>query len=229
VNSEPGGTYLGRTIQFGSPITLGAPSRSVESPPSRRRPQYLCGIDLGQAADYTALVVLEITKGRPDRYECPWLERLPLGVAYPEQSDRIAELVGELRSRGSLRVVVDATGVGRAVVQDLRRRLGVTLLAVTITGGNSVSEKKHGEITVPKRDLVSAVKLALQTQRLRIAKDLPEAETLVRELLAFQAKITVSGHDTYEAWREGEHDDLVLALALALWLPESRNRVRLVL
>ena len=26
-----------------------------------------------------------------------------------------------------------------------------------------------------------------------------------------------TAHDSYGAWREGQHDDLVLALALALW------------
>ena len=31
-------------------------------------------------------------------------------------------------------------------------------------------------------------------------------------------KINVAtGHDSYEAWREGDHDDLVLSLALAVW------------
>jgi hypothetical protein len=46
---------------------------------------------------------------------------------------------------------------------------------------------------------------------------LPEAVTLTRELESFQVKITESAHDTYGAWREGAHDDLVLAVALALW------------
>ena len=58
--------------------------------------------------------------------------------------------------------------------------------------------------------------------RLRIAAALPEADTLVRELLAFQVKITAAAHDTYGAWREGTHDDLVLAVALACWHAESR-------
>jgi hypothetical protein len=39
-------------------------------------------------------------------------------------------------------------------------------------------------------------------------------------LLTFQAKITVAANDVYGAWREGQHDDLVLGLALALWHAE---------
>jgi hypothetical protein len=61
----------------------------------------------------------------------------------------------------------------------------------------------------------------LQTGRLKIASALPEAEVLVKELLAFQVKITSTAHDAYGAWREGVHDDLVLALALATWYGEQ--------
>jgi hypothetical protein len=35
--------------------------------------------------------------------------------------------------------------------------------------------------------------------------------------MSFRAKITTKGHDTYESWRDGDHDDLVLALALGSW------------
>jgi hypothetical protein len=46
------------------------------------------------------------------------------------------------------------------------------------------------------------------------------AEILVRELLNFRVKISDLGHDTYNAWRESEHDDLVLAVAIAAWVAE---------
>ena len=36
-------------------------------------------------------------------------------------------------------------------------------------------------------------------------------------------KITLAGNDTYEAWRESDHDDLVLAAALATWFGEKRS------
>ena len=34
---------------------------------------------------------------------------------------------------------------------------------------------------------------------------------LVTELMSMQVKISGSGHDSYGAFRSGEHDDLVLA------------------
>jgi len=57
---------------------------------------------------------------------------------------------------------------------------------------------------VPKRDVASTIAVLLQTGRLRIARGLKESETLLRELLNFRVKISLSGHDTYEAWREQE-------------------------
>ena len=74
---------------------------------------------------------------------------------------------------------------------------------------------------VPKRDVASTIAVLLQTGRLRIARNLKESETLGRELLNFRVKISLSGHDSYEAWREQEHDDLVLAVGLAAWLFEK--------
>ncbi len=93
-------------------------------------------------------------------------------------------------------------------------------LAITITGGDSVVNECQAR-KVPKRDLVSTVAVLLQTGRLRIARDLKDAPVLEHELRSFRAKISLSGNDTYEAWRERDHDDLVLAVALAAWLKEK--------
>jgi hypothetical protein len=43
---------------------------------------------------------------------------------------------------------------------------------------------------------------------------------LRQELLGFEVRITSAGNDTYGAWREGTHDNLVLAVALACWYGE---------
>jgi hypothetical protein len=43
----------------------------------------------------------------------------------------------------------------------------------------------------------------------------------VKELESFRVKITASAHETFEAWRERDHDDLVLAVALAAWVGQQ--------
>ena len=52
----------------------------------------------------------------------------------------------------------------------------------------------------------------------------PGAAQLVEELQKFKIKITLAGNDTYEAWRESDHDDLVIATAMACWYGERKLR-----
>jgi hypothetical protein len=47
-------------------------------------------------------------------------------------------------------------------------------------------------------------------------RELPEADALVRELQDFRVEFTAAGNLTFNA-RQGRHDDLVLALAIAAW------------
>ena len=156
-------------------------------------------------------------------YAARHLERLPTGTPYPAQVKRIKELHTLLSAQGSaLKLGVDQTGVGRPVV-DMLRSSGLKPTAVTITGGDATSGGGL-EYRVPKRDLVSAVQVLLQSERLKIARALQEAETLTAELLAFKVSVSLKGHDSYGndvgPWRENPHDDLVLAVALACWFGE---------
>ncbi len=81
---------------------------------------------------------------------------------------------------------------------------------------------------VPKRDLIGVTQVLLQSGRLKIAAALPEAAQLTKELLNFKVKIDPqTAHDSYSAWREGIHDDLVLALSLACWMGERYKPVLL--
>ena len=195
----------------------------------RTAQRYVIGLDLGQANDSTALTVLKqiyvVVEGeeRPHEYEIPHLQRFKLGTPYPAQVDSVCKIfraLPELKFPPIL--VVDATGVGRPVV-DLLRKAGLTPIAVTISGGISETKSTNFRYSVPKRNLVSSLQVVFQTGRIRIAKSLPEAPTLVNELQNFKVKISVSGHDTYEAWRECVHVDLVLSASLAVWFAERHR------
>lgn len=89
--------------------------------------------------------------------------------------------------------------------------------------GADAEKDERGGWRVPKRDLVGVVQVLIQNQRLRIAAGLPEAEMLLRELEGFRVRISATGHDSYGAWRDGTHDDLVLAVALASWYGEHEG------
>jgi hypothetical protein len=61
-------------------------------------------------------------------------------------------------------------------------------------------------------------KVLLGKKQLKIGDAVPFADVLINELQNFQVKVNIAtGHDSYEAWREGAHDDLVFAVSLACW------------
>ena len=64
---------------------------------------------------------------------------------------------------------------------------------------------------------------ALQIRRIKVAEDLAEAPTLLKELENCQIKNTVAQPDDLLAWRERPHDDLVLAVAIAALQAERCN------
>jgi hypothetical protein len=190
---------------------------------------YYLGLDLGQASDYSALAILETADAAPPRtYHARHLQRWALQTPYTEIAQETAELAEAmgLAWRGvDVWLAFDLTGVGRPVWDLLKREPmpHVQLVPIVITGGDT--EGRDGSVWhVPKRNLVGVTQVALQTGRLKIASALPEATTLTRELQNFQMKITATtGHDTYGAWREGTHDDVLLAVACALWVGERRG------
>ena len=49
-----------------------------------------------------------------------------------------------------------------------------------------------------------------------------DTQKLIDELLDYRRSTTLRGNDTYAA-ASGKHDDLVLALSLALWTAENRR------
>lgn len=181
--------------------------------------RFYVGLDLGQNQDYTALCVAEkVPPEGSDDYELyiRHLERFR-DVLYPDVAERVRRLMDTPQLKGKAALAVDATGVGAAVV-DMLRRSGLTFDAVTITGGDIEIQSGYDSYRVPKRDLIGNLQVLLQSQWLRIARSLEHAETLRDELLNFRVKINVAtAHDSYEAWREGDHDDLVLAAALSSW------------
>jgi hypothetical protein len=210
---------------------------------------YFVGLDLGQASDYTALAVLERSRPadepreetmlvrqhwcgmetvsrvrvpapkREKTFALRHLERFALGTSYPAISERVVQLFAQPPLAGST-LVVDQTGVGRAVVDVIRRaRPRATIRPITITAGHEVVPDGAGW-HVPKKELVSSLQVLLQTHRLQVARALPMAGVLVKELESFRVKITASAHETFEAWRERDHDDLVLATAQAAWVGE---------
>jgi hypothetical protein len=184
---------------------------------------FLIGLDLGQSMDYSALVVMEQTLRPPAQptYAVRHLVRWPLDTAYPRIIQDVVGLLAWPPLVGRSELLADRTGCGAPVIDSLRQA-GLTLVAVSLHGGDTVSHTGLNYRT-PKRDVVGAVQVVLQQRRLHFAEALPLTAVLTQELLNFKVKIDpATAHDSYSAWRERDHDDLVLALALAVWWGEMQ-------
>lgn len=192
--------------------------------------------DLGQSTDPTALCVLEHHKRERmhsrghieklgETFDVRHLQRLPLGLSYIDQVAHVAQLLARppLVNAGC-DLIIDETGVGRAV-GDIFDNAGLHPTRVTITAGNDQSGG-HGMgwgWHVAKSILISTLDARLHTGELRFAAELQEAGAMAEELKDFRRKVGVAGRYSFEA-RVGRHDDLVLAVALALWAIVGRPK-----
>lgn len=231
----------GSSLTFSTPDDPGAFAAWIEE---RTRSRFYVGLDVGQSVDPSALAVVErvtVPELQPGRRymfagatAVPWtttlrlrhLERLPLKMNYVAQAKHVARMMDTAPLRTNARLFVDATGVGRGVV-DLMRREGLRFTGVTITAGDSATTV-GGNWRVSKLSLVSALQAKVHSEQLRIPRGLPESQALVEELQAFQTTFSAAGNAQFGA-REGRHDDLVLAVAMAVFGAEhdERTRVRL--
>jgi hypothetical protein len=189
---------------------------------------YMVGVDLGQAQDWTAISVVEMFKPNettPRHFHVRHLERPQLGTSYVDICGRVRGLMQTPPLRGRSWLCVDKTGVGAAVV-DLMRAQGLRPYCVTITGGDAWSWDEVSNFRVPKRDLAGTLQAMLATDRLKIANGIQLADTLSKELHNFKVKVNIAtGNDSYEAHREGDHDDLVLSVAMACWVGDAFGRM----
>lgn len=191
---------------------------------SERR--FKVGLDLGQKQDRSALVIVERVEAAPFfgdprqpsglRYHMRHLERFEQGMPYTSVAERVAERCYSPELFQDMELIVDATGVGSPVVEMLRKyNLPLTPVVIKANGSPTFTD---GQFTIAKKDLTSNLEILLETEQLKFASALPGVDLLIKELLAFRVKRNLdSGFETFGAWRSGEHDDLVLALALACW------------
>jgi hypothetical protein len=189
--------------------------------------RFFVGLDLGTPGLPTALAVLgrpralESTSHRP-AYALRHLQRFPPGTSYPAVVEAVVELL-RTPPLPFAWLLADYTGVGQAVLDlfrdGFRRQVDCTFSPVVLTAGGSATTGPYGGFAVPKTDVVGTLQVLLQTRRLHIASGLADAPTLVRELETYRPKVPF-GRDDAAVWRDGAHDDLVLAAALAAWAGE---------
>lgn len=194
-------------------------------PPSG--PEYFLGLDLGQSTDFSALAV--VTRERATAEAVPTfrvdhLERWQRGTSYPAIVADVGRLVKKPPLKNPI-LGIDETGVGRAVLDLFRVAdppVEAQITPFLVHGGRAVTKVGNGW-HLPKAEMASCLQALLQDGRLTIAK-VSLRETLKKELTAFRVKVTAAGNETFEAWRESDHDDLVFAVGIACWLAARGKR-----
>lgn len=183
------------------------------------------GLDVGKKRDAAAWV--GVVPKRMGQAEQPvWsvvvCEQAPIGTPYAHLASRTRDLATAFSGGGwPVLVAVDATGIGAAVVEDLRMGAQkAEVLAVTAHGGKKLTGE-WPDLGVPKNRLVGSLDEAMRRGGLTVTPTLPAAETLKAQLKTYVAKFSTGGAGTgrvkYEAARERDHDDTVSAAQLAVF------------
>lgn len=124
------------------------------------------GIDLGQAVDHTAVVVIETMTPplQPDgsrpkrRHRLLLISQIPLGVNYIDQIEAISKIAESASTLGEVTLVCDCTGVGRGVWDLIGRRMpSIMRKAVVFTSGQNETQPTYNVHRVPKIDLLTAI------------------------------------------------------------------------
>jgi hypothetical protein len=181
--------YLGEAVEDGSnPFGIDF-IRQCTAPLSDSPPEAF-GVDLARKVDYSVILGLDAQRRtcRFDRFQIPW----------PETFDKVRRTVGGVMT------LVDASGVGDPIHQQLAR-----------TAENFIPFQFTAKT---RQQLLESLAVTIQEVGIRF----PDGP-IVRELESFGYEYTRTGGVKYLA-PEGLHDDCVMGLALALEMHKRSSR-----
>jgi len=194
--------------------------RSQESEVSEYHRSVVIGCDVAKHTDWTVLIAMDAETGR-----CFAMERFN-HLDWPIQKERILGFVRKYRGR----LILDASGVGDPIYDDLKRVYG-DIEAFKFTSNS-------------KTELVQRLIVAVEQRRVSWPGTQPcvaptagrpgamqgacqNWDVLTSEMKRYEYQISPSGGITYSA-PSGYHDDCVMALALAnhrRWETENTGRM----
>ena len=161
---------------------------------------YLAGADIGRTTDLTALVVFE---KQQNKYVLRMVKTMK-NTPYVEQEKYFTYL---LRNYTFEQFMIDETGIGNMLAENLRRRFG---FIQTITFNNENKQK-----------MVTNLKLLMQKNRVM----LPNDAIVINSIRMIKRKYTPTGYLKFESDRDSElgHGDVFWAMALALYNAEQER------
>jgi hypothetical protein len=197
--------------------------------PHKARPHAYLGVDFGKEQDPSAMVLVEFVMEprmtvdaatRAPLYDCGlvvrYVESPTLGTDFLDVGARALQLARHPRLQGRCTIVADANGPGAPVVEFMTRPpLNAPVIPVQTTTGQAM-RKVGPNYHVSKSVFMDRLEYALRTKKLRMAQ-LPLTEELIRELTLLEREERGSGNVVFRSPSARVHDDLAMALAMAVW------------
>jgi len=207
-------------------------------------PLLYLGLDLGKERDHTVLALCE-RKWQLGEWSAAYhdyarrpvlvlrdLVRVPLSTPYTEVPRLVKNVFTrhegvspyQVPIKNNRNLVVDAGGVGGGVLDIIRQEqktgyLGpMQLVPVFTSSGQEPGLTGSGSHTVPKRDLLTAIRAVVEAKTLIVPRRLALASELFEEL----AGLRVNGRSSTK------HDDLAMALSLAIWWATQQQKELLI-
>ena len=161
--------------------------------------EYYCGCDLGKLQDYSVITIL---KREGDLLKLIYLKEFQIGTSYTNVIGHLNRANKKFRFR---KVLVDQTGVGEPVLEELKEQgmQNVEGLVFTVR---------------TKEELLSCLKIAMEQKRLRM----PYLRRLAEQINEQQYEYTKSGHLKF-SHPQGSHDDMLWSLALACYVATMKR------
>lgn len=211
--------------------------------------KYLIVLDPGQSSDpfaiqiYRAVPIVDYgvaQMGTKDRIMC----KDDLIMQYKIQDTRykvVCKFVVELMNREDMyeqtSLVMDATGIGRAIKEEFQDAGIKSLIPISYTAGGRVNYqyldtndqrfntssggylnfKRLDQINVPKADMVDAARIALEQHQVRIAPNLPYLSDFKLQMVSFTGKMSPSGYTSFNNSSDDIHDEWVNCLMMRSW------------
>lgn len=185
--------------------------------------RYWIGADLGQANDFSSVVVIkdqQLPKSDGSQILLGQRERTVVyadkfrGVSYVDVVDHLIKLRNAPPFGGKSELVIDGTSLGR-VVSDMLHEQGVDHSAVQMTGG-SEWRRSGRYVNASKTLMIENLAVLFASGDLKFAHDLPLRQEIEEDLASFTTQTTAAGNTIISQSRSASgHGDLGIGLIVA--------------
>jgi len=209
-------------MPFNSGLAFHTEFTQTKVKPRLEKVRYVAGLDVAQQHDWTALAVLEVLAGEIRLVALDRWQKL-----YPDTLEELGVIFSDEIFAQRIILATDATGPGLSLYEDMVRDEALLscvgaerITPVVITPGQQ--EDRDGKFRkVPKHLLITRLQSAIRRHQIRVPRKLPLYNILESEIEGYELKLREgSKHVTFSNNpRDGgpEHDDTILALAIAHW------------